>query len=65
MFLKIYQLNIIKKIKKDYEKSLGKISKSFQRRKRKNSDNMDLSVIKISKKMKNNSSLGIEENIIE
>ena len=34
-FLKVYQLNIIKKIKKDYKKkSLSKISKSFYRRKK-------------------------------
>ena len=32
---KIHQLNIIKIIKKDLKKSLWKVSKSFQRRKRK------------------------------
>ena len=50
---KDYQLNITKTTKKRNLKSLWKISKSFQRRKRKKSNNMGMKNIKIYLKMKN------------
>ena len=55
--LKVYQLNIIKKIKENY--------KIFLKRKKKKSNNMVVNVKKISQKMKNKSLLSIQKNIIE
>ena len=45
----MFQLNIIKKIKKDYKKKLVKHIKTFLKKK---SDNMVVKVRKISQKMK-------------
>ena len=64
-YLKIYQLNIIKKIKKGYKKELVKDIKVFLKKKKKKSDNIVMNVTKISQKMKNKSFLSIEKNIIE
>ena len=49
---KIYQLNIIKKIKKDCKKKLVKDIKTFLKKKKKNSDNMLVNITKIFQKMK-------------
>ena len=59
----MYQLNIIKKIKKHCKKASD--IKIFLKKKKKKSDNMVVNVTKISQKMKNKSLLRIEKNIIE
>ena len=59
------QLNIIKKIKKDYEKNLVKDIKIFLKRKKKKRDNMVVNVTKIFKKMKKINGLSIKKKIIE
>ena len=62
---KTLQLNIIKKIKKDYKKKLVKDNKIFLKKKKKKSGNMAVNVKKIPQKIKNKSLLSIEKNIIE
>ena len=64
-YLKVYQLNIINKIKKDYKKQLKKHFKIFIRKKKKKTDNMVINVTKISQKMKNKSLSSVENSIIE
>ena len=49
--LKIYQLNIIKKIKKDCKKNLVKDIKIFLRKKKKKADNMVVKITKFSQKI--------------
>ena len=51
-FLNIYQLNIIKKVKKDYQKKLIKDIKIFLKKKNERSDNMVMNVTKISQEVK-------------
>ena len=63
--LKIYQLNIIKKIKEYYKKKLEKDIKIFLKKKKKNSNNMVMKVKKISQKMKNINWLSVDKNIIK
>ena len=58
-YKKIHALNITKKIKKRLEKSSQKISKSFQRRKRKN-QKYGCEQSKFWQKMKNKSLLSIQ-----
>ena len=48
--LKIYQQNIIKKIKRDYKKKLVKDIKIFPKKKKKKSDNMGREIYKISQR---------------
>ena len=62
---KNHQLNIIKKIKKDYQKKLAKDIKIFQKKKRKKSNNMVVNVTNISQKMKKINWLSIEKLFIE
>ena len=79
---KIYQpKNVIKKIKKEYQKKAKQNRKNqnktkqkqntvkdikiFLKMEKKKSNNMVVNVTKISQKMKNKSLLGIEKNIIE
>ena len=64
-YLKIYQLNIISKIKKDYKKNLVKDIKIFLKKKKKKSNNMVMNATKISHKTKNKCFLSTEKNIIE
>ena len=64
-YLKVYQLNIINKIKKDYKKQLKKHFKIFIRKKKKKTDNMVINVTKISQKMKNKSLSSVENSIVE
>ena len=59
----MYQLNILRKIKKDYQKPMKNI-KIFLRKKNKKSKNMVVKVTKISQKMENESLLSIDRNII-
>ena len=61
--MSIYQLNIIKKIKKDYKEKLLKNIKIFLKKKKKKSNNMVVNVTKIFQKMKNKSLLNVEKNI--
>ena len=61
--LKIYQLNIIKKIKYNYKKMLVKDIKIFLRKKKKKSDNMIVNIKKTSQKMKSKRLLSIEKNM--
>ena len=63
--LKIYQLNSIKKIKKDCQKKVVKDIKIFLMKNKKKSYNMVVSVTKTSQKMKKINWLSIERNIIE
>ena len=63
--LKICELNIIKKIKKDNKKKLPKNIKIFLKEKKRKNDNMVVNVVKISQMMKNKDLLSKEENIIE
>ena len=49
---KNYQLDIIKKIKKDCKRNLVKDIKIFPKKKKKKSDNMVVKVAKISQKTK-------------
>ena len=58
---KIYQLNIIKNIKKYYKKKLVKDIKIFLMKKKEKSNNMAINVAKISQMMKNKSLLSIEK----
>ena len=51
-FLNIYQLNIIKKVKKDYQKKLIKNIKIFLKKKNEKGDNMVMNITKISQEMK-------------
>ena len=60
----MYQLNILRKIKKDYQKPMKNI-KIFLRKKNKKSNNMVVKVTKISQKMENESLFSIDRNIIE
>ena len=60
---KLHQLNIIKKIKKDYQKKLAKDIKTFLKKKKKKSGKMFVNVTKISRKTKNRSLLCMEKNI--
>ena len=60
---KLHQLNIIKKIKKDYQKKLAKDIKTFLKKKKKKSGKMFVNVAKISRKTKNRSLLCMEKNI--
>ena len=60
----MYQLNILRKIKKDYKKPMKNI-KIFLRKKNIKSKNMVVKVTKISQKMENESLLSIDRNIIE
>ena len=62
--LKNYQLNIIKKIKKDLKKAHERYQ-IFLNKKKEKSGNMVVNVAKIFQKMKNKSLLSIEQNIIE
>ena len=50
---KVYQLNIIKKIKKANKEKLAKDIKIFLKKKKKKSGNMVVNVINISHMMKN------------
>ena len=52
-YLKTYQLNIIKKKKKDCKKNLVKNIKVFPKKKKKKSNNMVENLAKTSQKMKN------------
>ena len=61
----MYQLNIIKKIKKDCKKKLVKDSKTFLKKKKKKANNMVVNVAKISKNMKKINWLSIEKNILK
>ena len=54
-FLNLYQLNIIKKIKKDLQKKLMKDIKIFLKKKKKKRGKTVVNVTKISEKMKNKS----------
>ena len=63
--LKLYRLNIIKKIKKERKRKLLKDIKIFLKKKKKKKDNMVVNVTKISQTMKSKSLLSIEKNIIE
>ena len=63
--LKIHELDIIKKIKNDYEKVLVKEIKSFLKKAREKSDNMVADITKMYQKKKNKSLLSIEKNITE
>ena len=63
--MKLYQLNIIYKIKKNYKKKFAKDIKIFLKKKKQKSSNMVVNVTKIFQKMKNPSLLSIEKNIIE
>ena len=66
--LKLYQLNFIKKIKKDYKKNLVKDIKKRKRRKKEEKNkinNIVMDITKIPQKMKNKTLLSIEKNIIE
>ena len=60
----IHQTNIIKIIKKDYEKNFVKMSKSFYRRKRKKKRRCGVNNTKIYQKMKSKCLLSIEKVII-
>ena len=60
----MYQLNILRKIKKDYQKPMKNI-KIFLRKKNKKSKNMVVKATKISQKMENESLFSIDRNIIE
>ena len=60
----MYQLNILREIKKDYQKPMKNI-KIFLRKKNKKSKNMVVKVTKISQKMENESLFSIDRNIIE
>ena len=55
MYIKIYQLNIFKKIKKEYKKDLMKDIRIFlkNKKKKKKSNNMVVNVTKIFQKRKN------------
>ena len=59
----MYQLNIIKKIKKDYKKKLVIDIRIFLRNKKKTSVNMVVKVTKISQKIKKINCLSIGKNI--
>ena len=61
--LKLYQLSIIKKIKKDYKKTLAKDIEVFQKKKKKKNDKVVLNVTKIFEKVKNKNFLSVEKNI--
>ena len=61
--LKLYQLSIIKKIKKDYKKTLAKDIQVFQKKKKKINDKVVLNVTKIFQKVKNKNLLSVEKNI--
>ena len=56
-FLNIYQLNIIKKVKKDYQKKLIKDIKIFLKKKNEKGDNMIMNITKISQEMKKKTKL--------
>ena len=58
---KIYQLNIIKNIKKYYKKKLVKDIKIFLMKKKEKSNNMAINVTKISQMMKSKNLLSIEK----
>ena len=58
---KIYQLNIIKRIKRNYKEKLVKDIKIFPRRKKEKSNNMVVNNTKIYQKMKNKNLLIIEK----
>ena len=60
----MYQLNILRKIKKDNQKPMKNI-KIFLRKKNKKSKNMVVKATKISQKMENESLFSIDRNIIE
>ena len=60
-FQKIYQLNIINKIKKDFKKKLVKDIKIVMKKKKKKNNYMVANVTKISQKMKSKSLLRIEK----
>ena len=59
--MKVYLLNIIEKVKKDYKKKLVKDIKIFLKKKKKKSNNMVVNVTKISQKMKKINWLSIEK----
>ena len=59
--IKLYQQNIIKKIKKDYKKKLLKNIKICLKKKKRKNDNMVVNVTKIFRKMKHKSLLSTEE----
>ena len=59
--IKLYQQNIIKKIKKDYKKKLLENIKIYLKKKKKKSDNMVVNVTKIFQKMKHKSLLSTEK----
>ena len=59
----MYQLNIIKKIKKDYKKKLVIDIRIFLRNKKKKSVNMVVKVTKISQNIKKINCLSIGKNI--
>ena len=63
--LKIYELNIIKKINKDHKKKDHERYQNRSKEEKEKSNNMAVNVTKISQKMKNKSLLSIEKNIIE
>ena len=58
---KIYQLNIIKNIKKYYKKKLVKDIKIFLMKEKEKSNNMAINVTKISQMMKSKNLLSIEK----
>ena len=62
--LKIYQPNIIKKIKKTTKKARERYQ-NLSKEEKKKSSNMVENVTKISQKMKNKSLLSIEKNVLE
>ena len=62
----VYQLNKIKKIKKDYKKKLEKDIKIFlKKKKKKKNNNMVVNVTKIFQRMKSKNLLSIGKKIIE
>ena len=63
--LKIYYLNIIKKIKKDCKKKARKRYQNLSKEEKEKNNNVVVNVTKISQKVKNKSLLSIERNIIE
>ena len=61
----MYQLIIIRKIKKDYNKKLLKDIKMFLKKKKKKSNNIIMNVTKIFQKTKKINWLSIEKIIME
>ena len=64
-FPRIYQENIVKKIKKDYKKACERFQNIFKEEKGKKNINIAINVTKIFQKLKNKSFLGTKKNIIK